>query len=810
MKRRLIFIFTTAMILLLSASIIAGRSFMQLKTGIKLREDAFELQSKLDEVFESLEEADVAFLIFRLAPNKENYDDFMFQMEESKKIMHDLISISRKNQFIGQDLLKLQKAVLEKFNVTHTTIVEHNFFYGRSVKKIITIKNDLLLTKSIRDFIEHVNQINLSEIKKRQNFVDKHFWMVMFVLIFDFVISFLLLISFAILVLMEIKRRNLLEKDLRSAQEAAIAASNLKSQFLATVGHEIRTPLNGIIGMSDLVKNRVHTAELKKFTEIIYQSSRNLLRIVNDILDFSKIESNKINFEIQEISIGKIIENAITLFSKRAVEKNINLSSSFPKDLLDLYLGDGDRISQVLHNLLSNAIKFTEKGKVEVIAEIIGKQSLKHTIKIQVIDSGMGIDRASKKILFKPFTQLENAKHKEGTGLGLAICKRLVEYMDGQIDFESTPGQGTRFWFTIRLPFKRKAETSSELESALPPTSKVSPASKKLEADYTLDATAILDTTTTLDKGGDQGQVIPMPEKKNESGPLILLVEDNETNQLLAKAHLESYGYRVQVVNNGQECLSAIRDSNRKYDLILMDCRMPIMDGFEATRAIRIKEKEQGLARAQFMPIVAMTANAMSGDKEKCLAAGMDDYISKPFEMSHLHSIIQKLIRVSDDGKTEEKIECGKGGSNEGNSKTEEGGSKTEEKVEVARINAITNSTVIESSLGQIDWEIIKALELKTNTMVIKRLIDSIKQTLEISIQKLKAAFENQEWATIVNISHQLKSSSAALGAINFSNECQQIERNIQEEGKIEKEAFDYFIEGATLVLKEFKDQQVY
>jgi PAS domain S-box-containing protein len=381
----------------------------------------------------------------------------------------------------------------------------------------------------------------------------------------------------------ELKRA---EAELINARNDAEAASKAKSEFLATMSHEIRTPLNGVVGFTEMLLDAGLNDEQRSFAAIIRDSGKSLMTIINDILDFSRIEAGHVAVERSHIDAERIARDVFTLLRPRAAEKSLEFDVHWPPAVTSNVIADPGRLRQVLLNLVSNAIKFTEAGRVTIRA--YGDSD--GMLRIEVEDTGIGIAPEQLARLFTKFTQLDSSTTRKygGTGLGLAISKQLVELMGGQIGARGRPGSGSTFWFT--LPFAQRSETTG--------TNKV----------------------PTLDS--------PRPSKPtidSDSPVRVLVVEDHAVNRMLATRLLKKLGCEVQIAENGR--IACDRTTHEIYDLVFMDCQMPEMDGFEATRTIRSRELETG----RRLPIVALTANAMAEDRERCLDAGMDDYVPKPY-----------------------------------------------------------------------------------------------------------------------------------------------------------------------------------
>lgn len=523
-------------------------------------------------------------------------------LENNEKYLNDIVSkfsdlkklAPNPEQIVAID--KLVGLLNDEIALTDEIMFQYQINPNNSIELIKSDKGRVLLTNILKEFekIHAIEEIKYKEILSRNK---KDSELVKQMDASAYVFAFLLITLCVWVLFRDISKRERLEKELIITQKKAEHAAAIKEQFMANMSHEIRTPLNAIIGFNARLNKTKLDAEQKEYAEAVQSSGENLLAIVNDILDFSKIEAGMVRIEKIRFNLPNLLQSLITMFVGQAKEKQVNLELKISQNVPQFILGDPTRLTQILINLIGNALKFTNQGSVCVEVDLISIHDKNATIIFKVIDTGIGIPVEKIPEIFERFTQAKSDTSRifGGTGLGLSIAKKLVELQSGTIQVESIQGKGSEFSFNI--PYIIAEGVDDQLK-------------KNNDNDKKIEITGNLK---------------------------ILVVEDNILNQKLASFMLKDWNIDFDICDNGKLAVEKLKSNN--YNLILMDIQMPEMNGYEATEYIRNQLKLT-------IPIIAMTADALPGEKEKCISFGMTDYISKPIKAIDLKNLISTYINI--------------------------------------------------------------------------------------------------------------------------------------------------------------------
>jgi signal transduction histidine kinase/HPt (histidine-containing phosphotransfer) domain-containing protein/ActR/RegA family two-component response regulator len=518
--------------------------------------------------------------------------------------------------------------------------------------------------------------------------------------------------------------------ELERSVDAALASARARSQFLANMSHEIRTPMNGVFGMVHLVQQTELTPAQRRYVDLIAASAKSLLKIVNDVLDFSKLDANKYELSPEPCALHTLLEQTTSLFEAKAAEKNLDLKLEVQRSVPDIAVVDGDRLRQVLSNLLSNAIKFTSSGTIDVIVSASeGQKSTDATsatrlLNVCVKDTGIGIPEQAQSQLFRAFTQGDSSSNRahEGTGLGLAISRKLVELMGGFIEYETSKEGGSTFRFVIPVG-------TTETQEYTRSTSR------------------------------------PAPPDNFASDKPVLLVDDNEINQLVAVEILESMGLQVDVAGGGQEAIDAALAGD--YALVLMDCQMPEIDGYQAAREIRRRESGSRL------PIVAFTAHALEEERARVIACGMDDYVSKPIEPDALRRVLLRFLSAAPGLSTTEERGHTFDAVREGSGASATARGSDAQSSATSDVRKILAGNELEGMQSELEGLAVLNPELRRPARAVELFLDTIPRQIEL----LRQAAIDDRREDVKTIAHKLKGSSGSIGAMQMSMLCDQLQR---------------------------------
>ncbi|MBF0587778.1 MAG: response regulator [Magnetococcales bacterium] len=540
----------------------------------------------------------------------------------------------------------------------------------------------------------------------------------------------------------------------REAQDRAETASRIKSEFLANMSHEFRTPIHGVVGVTDLLLSApVEEGRQKDLLETVKGSAGELLATLNDLIDYARIEAGDLGLHESTFDLMPLIEGAVGVWKKEATRKKLQLLVEVGRTKPPRWVvGDPQILRQVLNNLLGNAVKFTKKGEVVVRVDVLEKSRSKASLKISVADTGVGVPKSIRGQLFEPFMQGDGGSRRRfrGVGLGLTIAERMVRLMGGKMGLSSKKRRGSTFWFQLSL---KRVPGKSLIEKPLPPPAPGSTPGPRLLV------------------------IPPEAAQRDEDHPvsMVLLAEDNAVNQKVAQLQLKRMGHTVHMVSNGLAALEAVQ--NRRYAMVLMDCQMPIMDGFQATQAIRRMEQEM---KRPHMPIIALTANASKEDRQRCEACGMDDFLAKPVVWDLLRQKLTQWMPALEGGRSA-------GGDSVAAEKSKPG--------EPGRVRgeACPGGLVRIRRLEEI---------FGASPEVILELLDAYISMAERSVDHMTGALEGQDEVSLEALCRELYGASVNMEARGMTGHCERLRSHVEEEAW---SAAELVIENMSSILQEFR-----
>ena len=666
-----------------------------------------QVRATLGQLYSTVSDAEAAQRNYLLTGNpdhKIDYQNFAAMLGSDE---NELARLLADNAAQLKDLTGLRTAIAHRMAVlaSHISVFETEKLAG--VQQAIARDDGIRAKQQIQVTVDRMDNAEMALLVNRQAALEHTRDLTLLTLLTTLALATGLLTALYLGIRRQMRARAGAEQAVVAAKESADSANRAKSTFLATMSHEIRTPMNGVLGMLELLSLTKLDAAQRTTLEIVRQSSKSLLRIIDDILDFSKIEAGKLEVRPEVASITEVIEDVHNIYSGNASSKGLLIRRIADPKISPAVLVDQLRLRQILNNFVSNALKFTLRGSIEIKADLIERANGHDRVRFSVTDTGSGISAANQQRLFEPYSQGDDDSGRAGgTGLGLTICRRLADMMGGTVELVSELGKGTEMILTLSLPIADPKD--------LPKTD--------LEG-----ARDLLDATTV------SRRMAPTVAQAETEGTLALLVDDHPTNRTLLMRQVHALGYAAENAEDGVQALDKWKSG--RFGIVITDCNMPEMDGYELARRIRTLEVAKG---GKHTPIIACTANALEGEAEICFAAGMDDYLVKPVELS---KILKKLDQWLPIPAAVASQECG----------------KTSEAAPVDR------SALAAMSGGDAATE--------------RDILADFRRVNDEDAAMLKRAVATSDIPQVTRATHRILGASRMVGALGLASVCERIER---------------------------------
>jgi signal transduction histidine kinase/CheY-like chemotaxis protein len=675
-----------------------------------------QVRAALGQLYARISDAEAAQRSYLLTGDAEHKKDYARLVSQLNGDAEELAQLVADNTAQLQNIAELRRFIVRRMSALARDISVFERRNMAAVRTAIAGDDGIRAKQEIHNLVERMDNAEKALLSEREVTVARNRELTLFTLLATLAIATGILMLLYRGIRREMAARTEVEQALVAAKEAADTANRAKSTFLATMSHEIRTPMNAVLGMIELLSLTKLDAEQRTTVEIVGESGKSLVRIIDDILDFSKIDAGRLEIRPEVASIKEAVEGVVNIYSGNASSKGLLLRPVIDPRISPAVWADPWRLRQILNNFVSNAIKFTTKGSIEIQVELIERADAEDRVRFSVKDTGIGISPEDQRQLFQPFTQAEGdtARRFGGTGLGLAICRRLAELMGGSIEMVSELGKGTTMVLIVSLPIANPEDLKKTGRKATPD---------------------LLGTATRSRRAA------PSVAQARMEGTLVLLVDDHPTNRLLLMRQVHALGYAAESAENGVEALEKWKSG--RFAMVITDCNMPEMDGPELARSIRRLESANGGKRT---PIVACTANALGGEAELCFAAGMDDYLPKPVELTELLKKLDGWLPIPE-------ADAAPAG---------QSGDSSNAPAPWAAATPVDRSVLAEISGG--------------DAAVERDIFLDFRRVNDEDAALLKQAVTQSDIPQVARASHRIKGSSKMIGALALAGVCERIE----------------------------------